>query len=166
MSIFMQTTTLLCKDMDSEEFQAGVVLSINPPTTLITHHTALAVLIVVVITVKKLNTVKYMFTLISIRSVTTLQITSEKEKSWVEIGQKMESDFNNRLDFKRKKRVSLIIQEPPYVDLIQINVNHQWQGHKTPTATLTQQNMEHNTQYYLKITTALLSPLLATLQAF
>ena len=80
MSIFMQMTTLLCKDMDGEEFQAGVVLSINPPTTLITHHTALAVLIVVVITVKKLNTVKYMFTLISIRLVTTLQITLEK--SW------------------------------------------------------------------------------------
>ena len=105
-----------------------VLFFFNPPTTLITHHTVLAVLIVVVITVKKLNTVKYMFTLISIRLVTTLQITSEKEKSWVEIGQKMESDFNTRLDFKRKKRVSLIILEPPYVDLIQINVNHQRKG--------------------------------------
>lgn len=108
-----------------------------------------------------------MFTLISIPSlVTTLKITSEKEKSWMEISQKTESDFNTRLDFKWKNRVSLIILEPLYVDLIQINVNHQRQGHKTPTATLTQQNMEHNTQHYLKITTALLSSLLTTLQAF
>ena len=88
-----------------------------------------------------------MFTLISIPSlVTTLKITSEKEKSWMEISQKTESDFNTntRLDFKWKNRVSLIILEPLYVDLIQINVNHQRQGHKTPTATFTQQNMEHN----------------------
>ena len=58
MSIFMQMTTLLCKGVDGEEFQAGVVLSITPPIALITHHTVSAVLIVFVITVEKIKRCK------------------------------------------------------------------------------------------------------------